>query len=169
VGNDPVSYFDPTGELFWVPLLVAAWGVYEIGSAAYDIYNALRTLVDPCASAGVKVVVVGLAAASVFGPGGGFTALTKPRVASRKLQNIVDDLYKGVRNPERLGNGTTMDAIRHERLWNEPVHGRWHLQKGEQYATGLQNWLNANPGASYHDRLVAQSILDDLLSALGSR
>lgn len=37
--------------------------------------------------------------------------LPTPNVSSTKLQNIADDLYRGTGNPNRVGNGTTADAI----------------------------------------------------------
>lgn len=39
----------------------------------------------------------------------------KPEVSDPKLNNIVDNLHKGVSNPQRVGDGTTADAVRHER------------------------------------------------------
>lgn len=60
-----------------------------------------------------------------------------------------------------------MDAIRHELATEEKVGGVFHSQKGADYARGLENWLRANPNAPYQDRVVAQSILDDLRSAMG--
>jgi hypothetical protein len=62
-----------------------------------------------------------------------------------------------------------MDAIRHELATDNPVGAKFHRLKGEESARGLQNWLDRNPNAPYHDRLVAQSVLDDLLSALGGK
>lgn len=38
--------------------------------------------------------------------------LPTPQVSSTRLQNLVDNLYKGTTNPNRVGTGTTMDAIR---------------------------------------------------------
>ncbi|MGH3979214.1 MAG: hypothetical protein ACRDRZ_09475 [Pseudonocardiaceae bacterium] len=35
----------------------------------------------------------------------------KPDVRDPKLRNIIDDLYKGVGDPNRVGNGTTADAV----------------------------------------------------------
>jgi len=93
--------------------------------------------------------------------------LRTPRVASQKLQNIVNDLYKGTTNPGRVGTGTTADAIRYELRTGERVFGRSHIQKGEDYLRALEKWLSENPTAPYHDRLVARSLADDLLDALG--
>ncbi|RIK03680.1 MAG: hypothetical protein DCC49_13910, partial [Acidobacteria bacterium] len=93
--------------------------------------------------------------------------LPRPHVTSAKLQNIVDDLYKGTTNPKRVGSGTTADAVRYERQFGKPVHGRYHGQKAEDSLRGLENWLKANPAAPHHDRLVARSLADELLDALG--
>ena len=94
-------------------------------------------------------------------------ALTTPRVGSAKLQNIIDDLYKGTTNPGRVGTGTTADAIRYELRTGEQVFGRSHIQKGEDYVRGIENWLKRNPDAAFYDRLVGRSVADDLLDALG--
>lgn len=49
----------------------------------------------------------------------------------------------------------------------ERVFGKSHLQKAEDSLRGLENWLKANPTAPYSDRLVARSLADDLIDALG--
>lgn len=93
--------------------------------------------------------------------------MATPKVGNPKLQNIINDLYRGTTNPNRVGTGTTADAIRHELATGQAVGGRFHIQKGTEYARALENWLRANPNAPYRDRVVAQSVLDDLRSALG--
>lgn len=95
------------------------------------------------------------------------TVLPTPSVGSTKLQNIVKDLYKGTVNPRRIGTGTTADALRYELRTGQRVFGKSHLQKAQNSLRGLENWLKANPNAPYHDRLVARSLADDLLDALG--
>lgn len=62
-----------------------------------------------------------------------------------------------------------MDAIRNEFRTGLPTQGSWHDKKGRELVRGLRRWLKNNPNADPHDRLVAQSLLDDLLSALGGR
>ncbi|GAA5039764.1 hypothetical protein GCM10025738_30750 [Microbacterium fluvii] len=94
-------------------------------------------------------------------------ALSTPKVASGKLQNLVDNLYKGTANPNRVGSGTTMDAVRSELSTGVATGGKMHSTKAQESVNGLQNWLKKNPDASYSDRLVAQSLLDDLRDALG--
>jgi hypothetical protein len=93
--------------------------------------------------------------------------LSKPTISDPKLQNIVNDLYKGVANPNRIGTGTTADAIRNELLTGQSTSGRFHITKGQEYSRALEKWLNKIPNASYQDRLAAQSLLDDLKNALG--
>ncbi len=88
--------------------------------------------------------------------------LPTPQVGSTKLQNLVDNLYKGTTNPNRVGNGTTMDAIRNELATGVPTGGRMHSIKGQETLNGLNNWLRRNPDASYYDRLVGQSLADEL-------
>jgi hypothetical protein len=64
--------------------------------------------------------------------------LAAPRVGHPRLQNIVDNLYKATANPNRVGNGTTMDAIRSELSTGQPTHGTWHLVKGAESAQGFR-------------------------------
>lgn len=65
-----------------------------------------------------------------------------------------------------MGTGTTADAIRHELATGQAVAGRFHIQKGREYSQALQNFLTRNPNGPYGDRVVAQSLYDDLQSAL---
>lgn len=92
--------------------------------------------------------------------------LPVPTVSDPKLANIVRDLYKGTKAPNPIGTGSTADAIRNEFATGSPTHGVFHSKKGEQYLRALDNWLKKNPGASDHDRLVAESLKRDLESAL---
>lgn len=91
--------------------------------------------------------------------------LPKPDVTDPKLQNVVDDLYKGTTNPGRVGTGTTADAVRAEFESGQATAGKFHFQKAEQYSNALRSLLKkGNLGAQ--DRLVAQSLLDVLQNAL---
>jgi hypothetical protein len=45
----------------------------------------------------------------------GSTVLPEPTVSDQKLQNFVTNLWKGAKNANPTGNGTTSDAVRHER------------------------------------------------------
>lgn len=90
----------------------------------------------------------------------------KPVVADQRLRNYVDQLFKGIDNPRRTGDGTTMDAIRHELQTGGAVHGRRHIQKGQDVMRGLNRWLREHPEASDSDRALAQSLVEQLEEAL---
>jgi len=60
-----------------------------------------------------------------------------------------------------------MAAVRNENLTGEPTFGRFHTDKAMETRAGLIRWLRRNPTAPYHDRLVAQSLLDELNDVLG--
>ncbi|MGQ0641019.1 MAG: RHS repeat-associated core domain-containing protein, partial [Gemmatimonadaceae bacterium] len=89
--GDPVSFSDPFGLCVPWCLVAAAWAAYEIGSAAYDVYQAYKTVRDPNASEFAKGAMVAAATASVFGPGGGGTLVI----------GKMDDLARGVAAGER--------------------------------------------------------------------
>jgi hypothetical protein len=85
------------------------------------------------------------------------------------LKNIVRDLFKGAKSKNPIGTGSTADAVREELRTGNPVGGRYHSQKAQEYINALDNWLKRNPTASHFDRLVAQSLRDDLASALAGK
>jgi hypothetical protein len=96
--------------------------------------------------------------------------LPTPSVSDDKLQNLVNDLYKGTTNPTRTGDGTTMSAIRDELSSGQLVHGRNHVAKGNQYAKALNKWIGRNHrDGDPHDLIVARSLLADLKSALAGK
>lgn len=116
----------------------------------------------------------GLVPEAAFGRARGFAdaantaddILPTPQVSSQGLQNHIDALYRGTTTPNRVGNGTTMDAIRNELATGVPTAGRMHSIKGQERLNGLNKWLRRNPDAPYYDRLVAQSLADELRSVL---
>jgi RHS repeat-associated protein len=92
-----------------------------------------------------------------------------PKVTNPKLKNLVNDLYKGAKSKAPIGTGSTADAIRSELATGLPTGGTFHSQKGEEYITALTRWLNNNPNASSYDRITAQSLINDLQSALSGK
>ena len=78
----------------------------------------------------------------------------------------MDDLYKGAKTENPIGTGSTADAIRCETATGIKVGGKFHTQKGQEYARGLENWLKNNPNAHPSDRAAAQAVLNDLRAAL---
>jgi RHS repeat-associated protein len=150
----------------------ALTGTAEVG--APEITRTTMSKPQPYAVA-VPFVVLATAVVSKRVPALAGSVLPKPNLvgtgpAAKKLQNIIDALYKGTTNPRRVGTGTTADAIRHE-LANPGVSvgGKLHSQKGQDYARALENWLKANPLAPGRDRIVAQSLLNELRDALAGQ
>ena len=87
-------------------------------------------------------------------------------VTDAKLQNYVNDLYKGEGSPDQIGTGSTADALRNELRTGQPTEGVFHAMKAEQYINGLPNWLRKNPNASAEDIYAAEGMLQDLIAAL---
>jgi RHS repeat-associated protein len=189
VGGEPISLVDPHGENALLAIAGAAafsaavdvgaqlisnggnFGCIDWGSVGMSAGLGASLSSGIIAANFIRAALSRAARQSLIAgtPTGLGAVLPTPQVASRKLQNIVNDLYKGTTNPRRVGTGTTADAVRRELATGKPVGGRFHSQKATDSSRGLQKWLTNNPGASYRDRVVAQSLLDDLLSALGGR
>ena len=89
---------------------------------------------------------------------------TKPTAENEKLNNIIDNLYHGSKNPS-VGNGTTMDAIRNEILTHKPTNGKWHFKKGQESISGLSKLINSG-NLSSSDEKIAWELLYDLVDAL---
>ena len=90
-----------------------------------------------------------------------FNLDNKPIVSNQKLKNIVDDLYKGQNGPNKIGNGTTMDAVRNEIMTGEATHGKFHTKKLEDYLNALERRLRAGDLSS-HDKIVAKTLIEDI-------
>ena len=73
-GGDAVNFTDP---FCLCPVCVLVSEACELGSGVYDVYQAATTLRDPNASNTEKTATVGLAAAGIFLPGGGYSAAGK--------------------------------------------------------------------------------------------
>jgi uncharacterized protein RhaS with RHS repeats len=171
--GDPVNFSDPFG-LCPICIIAVGYAIFEAASTAYDAYQTAKTLADRNASFGDKAWAVGgaLSGFGLPGPGTLYTRAVRPvvpAVKNSKLANIVRDLYRGATGSNPIGTGSTADAIRWERITGEPVGGTFHTEKGQQYLKALESWLANNANAANRDRLVAQSVLDDLRSALAAR
>ncbi|MCB5205542.1 hypothetical protein LH464_24200, partial [Neorhizobium sp. T786] len=92
-----------------------------------------------------------------------------PQVVDPKLENYVNNVFKGVTNPNKVGSGTLGDAVRYELASGENVHGRSHVIKAEETIRGLQNWIKNTPAALAVDRQVAEAIIADLQNALNGK
>jgi hypothetical protein len=86
------------------------------------------------------------------------------KVTNDPLRNAVDQLYK---EGSQVGDGGTADAIRYELRTGQQVGGKWHLQKGWDYAIHLQDILNSQ-NLNPVERSIAEQLYNDLVSALES-
>ncbi|GAB3248875.1 PrsW family glutamic-type intramembrane protease [Kineosporia babensis] len=131
----------------------------SIGLAAVVTSAGATVLVPTATMSGAFVTTATLGLAGVMlsqaaGPGqpgsgnsGGVPDLPQkppapiPRVRHWRLQNIVKELYKGTTRSNRVGDGTTMDAIRNELRTGRPTGGTFHREKGEVSLNGINRWL----------------------------
>ena len=72
--GDPVNLVDPEGRL---PILPIIWGIYELGSLVYDIYNAYDVLSNENSTTGEKASSLTGLAMTIFLPGNWGTAANK--------------------------------------------------------------------------------------------
>ena len=89
----------------------------------------------------------------------------KPNVTNKKMKNIVDDLYKGQNGKNKIGNGTTMDAVRNELKTGLPTNGRFHTIKAQETISRLQRRLRAGD-LTPDETDIAKGLIVDLLNAL---
>ncbi len=135
---------------------VTNYGSAAVELAATGIFGAVR-----------GSVVNGYSRVKGFLGIGKATSVPKPEVTDPKLQNIVEDLYKGANTDNPIGTGSTADAVREESKTGKPVGGKFHTTKATQYRRALEKWSKKNPNASASDRAAAESMMKDLDDALG--
>jgi hypothetical protein len=86
--------------------------------------------------------------------GAGWWGPPKPKAKDPGLQGIINQLY---RPGAKIGNGGTAYAIR---------AGVGHAKKGGERITNISRWIDRNAGAEASDIHTAQSLLQDLISAM---
>jgi hypothetical protein len=82
-----------------------------------------------------------------------------------RINNLLDNIYKGTNGPNRIGDGTTMDAVRNEIATGRPTGGTFHSTKARETINGLMKWLDRNPTAA-GDRSAVQDLIQQLRNAL---
>ncbi|MGF1661128.1 MAG: PrsW family glutamic-type intramembrane protease [Kineosporiaceae bacterium] len=91
----------------------------------------------------------------------------KPRVRHWKLRNIVDNLWHHSDRPDRIGDGTTMDALRNEIRTGRSTQRSWHERKAEEALTALTRWWERHRvSASRPDRETAWALIQELRALL---
>jgi len=93
-----------------------------------------------------------------------------PSVVDGTLSSIVDDIYKGVNNINRVGDGTTMAATRFEQATGQAVNGRFHMDKLVETTRRLNRFLNNPPaGTLRSDISEAENLLAEILEITSNR
>ena len=96
----------------------------------------------------------------------------KPTVTHPGMVNAVNDIYRGQlpskKSKAMIGNGTTMDAARHEIKTGEKVGGRDHVGKSKEMVSRLNNILSMKD-VPERDRFVAEALIRDLQNAIDGR
>jgi hypothetical protein len=125
--------------------------------------------------AGARAPGSGSSGRSSPGPGGGRVPdipqqppRPQPRVRHWRLRNIVDNLWHGSTRPDRIGDGTTMAALRNEIRTGRPTQGKFHRAKAQRELRALQRWLDRfGSTSSREDRLAARRLQAELENLLG--
>jgi PrsW family intramembrane metalloprotease len=127
-----------TGAIVLVPTLTTALGVTTaLGLSGILLAQA----VGPGSGAGTGPDGTGGSSSGSPPPS---APRPRPEVRNWKLNNLVDQLWKGSNNPRRVGDGTTMDAARWEIRSGQATHGQNHVGKSRDILNGLNQWLRAN-------------------------
>lgn len=134
---------------------------------AQDTLHGLRARLDRYVKVGVRDERGEIRHPGAWGGRKPVPGRPKPEVGDAKLQNYVDQLFKGVLQPGRTGDGTTMDAIRYELQHHELVHGKDHVRKGRDILRGLDRWLRSRRDVTDPDRVVARELAEELRELLG--
>jgi RHS repeat-associated protein len=143
VGGNPIRYTDPSGEFAWIPVMGAAWAIYEVGSAIWDAYDTAKTIMDPNKTGTQKFTAGCLFAASVVLPGGGYS----------KLDDIADAGAGACKAAKggRLGNNATRKHV--DDVATELESRGWTITGGggrfpEEYLPGVGG---GRKGSSFAD------------------
>ncbi|WP_197526610.1 hypothetical protein [Botrimarina colliarenosi] len=163
LGDNAERVVEQAGTLGWLMAFLRRGKGSQAAAVVENAVEAADDVKDGRKALGGSKPVAAVKSAAKTAP----KTLPIPNVTDPKLKNYVNDLYKGAKGPNPIGTGSTADAVRNELRTGLPTHGRFHSIKAKEVINGLTNWLRKNPNASHHDRLVAQSLLDDLKAALG--
>jgi hypothetical protein len=157
---------DPTSVSNWVSLgadivSVVAPGVPAIGIAvrgASKVDEAIDTAgaLDAAASPGVKATIGALE---------NQRSRILRQVSSDDLRNVVEQLY---RPGARVGAGSSMDALRYERLTGNLLSPAGHTKKVLDYRTNLMKLWEQRSKLNATDRRIIRELLMDIQNALGT-
>jgi RHS repeat-associated protein len=189
VRNQPFRYVDPDGRA-----IETVWDLISLGTSARAVWQD-PTSVWNWVSLGADVVSVvgpGIPAIGMAIRGGGRVddaidaarALdaANPQAArtaadalesqrSRLLRDVTDDDLRNVveqlyRPGAKVGVGSSMDALRHERLTGELLSPAGHTKKLLDYRTNLLKLWDQRSRLNATDRRIVRDLLSDIQNAL---
>lgn len=82
------------------------------------------------------------------------------------MNSILNDIYKAELAVDRIGTGSTADALRYEKMTGMTVNKKLHGQPAQDRLQALRNWIANNPNASASDIAAANSVACDLQDAI---
>ena len=91
--------------------------------------------------------------------------LTREEVLTVKDEKLLEQMNELYRKNAQVNPKSTSGAYRHEKLTGELVKGRSHDKKTRDGISFLDKWIKNTPGASSHDRSIAEQVLKDLQNA----
>ncbi len=163
--GNPTRYTDPDGRA--VPLLLAAYGIYELGSTLFDIWTATTTILDDCASDEEREFALGGLVAGALLPGGGYGTAGKALVKGQMHHAISRKVFAALQKHDVLvGVYRLRDsrlATRAKNLMSHIGYQSWHRQLDAE----VVSWLAKHPAAtrSTFERFLRSRYSDpDLLS-----
>ena len=144
--NSPMKFIDRDGELPVLAVVPIAYGLFELGSTAFDIYTAYKTFRDPNATTTEQSLAAGGLLLGAVAPGGGYGTASKVIYRnSRVLGQQINKISTGVTNilTKNLDNPTIQAAVRELRgevVATNPRTGKPfdHITKVKQARQGLE-------------------------------
>jgi RHS repeat-associated protein len=146
VANRPLKFVDPDGRnpLLIIPIL---YGLYELGSTAYDAYTTYQTFRDPNATTAERAITGGGLLLGAIAPGGGYAAGGKVLFGSSlELGHHIQSIGSKIDNiiTKNLDSATIQAAVRELRGEVVAINPRSgspfdHVRKVREAALGLRN------------------------------
>ncbi|HYU79716.1 MAG TPA: RHS repeat-associated core domain-containing protein, partial [Vicinamibacterales bacterium] len=145
VANRPLKFVDPDGRnpLLIIPIL---YGLYELGSTAYDVYTTYQTFRDPNATTTERAVTGGGLLLGAIAPGGGYATGGRALFrSSLELGHHIESVGLKIENilTKNLDAATIQAAVRELRGEVVAINPRTgapfnHVDKVMQAARGLE-------------------------------
>lgn len=97
--NNPLRYTDPKGQTVFIPVILAAYALFEAGSSVYDIGNLAYTYINPKSTEHQRQAAAEYVALGMMIPGSGKMAddvldlgraVSRINISTGKLKHVID-------------------------------------------------------------------------------